>query len=796
MRKKDKAYYLQMINPKKSGTKEWFLSLLDLPTQKEYEEDRMKAGLMMLRATHIRPRILKIQEAKAEIQRIHQEEENNAENYCKVTSLLETIKREEKAIESYKPFFSEPYFARMDLIDPKEGYNSYYIGKKGDVRLEIVDWRAPLARRYYQKSRIRFSINDYDYQTVLRRAIKTKEGKVEDFKNEFLSVKDYLSSEEIAGRDEEILFDPYLREIIKNRKDQAAIKDIIETIQETQYAIITCPEQTNFVLQGSAGSGKTMIMLHRLSYLMYNNDDIKARDVLMITPSASFNSFIDELSAVLELERVRTTTLHEYFLQVLANEKIYLKDRIDYTQKENEEYLAFLYSEDFKKSVQKKLDKVYDSLYGLFTGEECQEFIAVISDDCKAQIAAYEGIKNASMRVRRTVLGEIKEKKDGGLYYTKPFRGLMNKILDIQDFFCGTLKSEKAENQTYFYRQVLSFYKSAAFVARYAEPICNEAQISLDNLQVELEKEITDLKRYRQKIGGIETYIHAERIRAKEGQLQEIFSVKNKVAEIANSSYAFSDFYAYLKGEKNFVAIGKGESFADTVRFFYRETVKKYKETYRLTGAKLYPSDAYAICLICAMLGKELSPRYAFVFVDEAQDISACEYDLLKQINTRASFNIFGDLAQNITEYRGVKDWISVFPQSEIFRLDRNYRNTNQIVEFVASKVKTDMEPMGFDGPPVERISTKEINSFFRDTKGLKALICSEKDISTYRKKSYNLLSEKGKLSKSKINLMTVYESKGLEFTSVVVADKNMSDGEKYIAYTRALKKLAVLEDK
>ena len=794
MEKKDVSFYLQLINPKKSGTKEWFLSLLDDATQREYEQDRMQAGMLMLRLTHIRPRMKRIKEAKEEIRRINREEERNAENYCKVTALLEEIERTEKEIDSFKPFFTEPYFARMDLIDPIEGYNSYYIGKKGDVKLEIVDWRAPLARRYYQKSRIRFSINEYDYKTVLRRALKTKEGTLEDFKNEFLSVKDYLSEEEIAGRDEEILFDPYLREIIKNRKDEAGVKDIIETIQEAQYAIITCPEKTNFVLQGSAGSGKTMIMLHRLSYLMYNNDDVKARDVLMITPSSSFNAFIDELSAVLELERVRTTTLHEYFLQVLHNAKLDIKEKIDYTEKENTDYLSYVYSPSFKADIKKKLDKVYDSLYGLFTGDECREFISVISQDCAVQTTAYEGIKNASLRVRRAVLGEIKERKDGGLYYTKPFRNLMNRVLDIQDFFDGTLKSKNADNQAYFYRQLLNFYKSAAFVAKYTDGICREAEETLSALRQEIEKEIFELKRYRQKIGDTEIYTHAERIQAKEKLCREITAVEEKVKTVAEGSVAFGEFYSYLRGEKNFSALGKGEDFADIVRFFYRETVKKYKAKYGLKVGKMYPSDAYALCLLCAMLGKELSPKHAFVFVDEAQDVSPCEYGLLREINSRASFNIFGDLAQNITAYRGIKDWADVFPDYETFRLDRNYRNTNQIVEFVAGKVKTSMQPMGFDGPPVQTVSVREISAFFRDKKGLKALICTEKDIPLYKKKSYQVLSEKGKLSKTKINLMTVYESKGLEFTSVVVADKNMTDGEKYIAYTRALKELAVLK--
>ena len=41
---------------------------------------------------------------------------------------------------------------------------------------------------------------------------------------------------------------------------------------------------------------------------------------------------------------------------------------------------------------------------------------------------------------------------------------------------------------------------------------------------------------------------------------------------------------------------------------------------------------------------------------------------------------------------------------------------------------------------------------------------------------------------------MTVYESKGLEFSSVVVIEDGLSDAELYIAYTRALKTLAVIE--
>lgn len=785
---------LSILDPKKSGDRDWFLSLLDEDYQEKYEDEHMEAVMRMLRIARIRPHKNAIKAAREEISRLEREEKGSAEAYRAIKNLLAEIEQEKEKMEVYHPFFDEPYFARMDLVDNKEGYNSYYIGKKGDIRLEILDWRTPVARRYYQKSCSSFKFNEYEYKTILRRAIRTKSGKVLDFKNEYLSLKDYLSAEEIADRDEENVLDPYLREIIKSRKEESSVRDIIETIQEKQYEIITRPEKTDFVLQGCAGSGKTMVMLHRLSYLMYNNEDIKPRDVLIITPSNSFNAFIDELAQILELERVKTITAQEYFLQVLKNEKIDLTDKIDPTQKESEEYLAYVYSPKFVADVRKKQEKVFDSLYGLFTGSECREFIDTIIDDCHKQIQAYEGIKNASMRVRRTVLGEIKERKEGGLYYTKRFRELMNSILGVEDFMNGTLKSERAKSPDYFYRQLLSFYKSASFAVRNTDRIIEEAQCSLAELQLAVQTEISDLARFKQKIAGVDVYLYADRIERRKEILAEIAKVKDRVNIIGESSTAFSEFYRYLRGERTFSELGEGENLVDIVRYFYRETVKKYKQAYGMQSKKMYASDAYALCVICAGVCERLSPVYNYIFVDEGQDISACEYDLLRRINPKASFNIFGDVAQNVTPWRGIQSWEEVFSGFAVYQLNQNYRNTNQIVDFVSKSLSLDMESIGYDGPKVSKITPRSISGFFKEKKGLKALICTEEKKQELLRKSYNDLSIKGKISRNKINIMTVYESKGLEFTSVVVVTDGMSDSEKYIAYTRALNELAVIE--
>jgi len=461
-----------LINSHKQPDKQFFLELLDSEKQMAYENEHIAAVMKMLRLVRLGRLKEKLKEARTERENLIGAEDYNAEKYKRVLELNALISDLKRQIDEFKPLFEEPYFARMDLTDNIEGYNSYYIGKRGDEKLEIIDWRAPLARRYYQKSRTRFSINEYNYKLVLRRALRTSNGKVLDMKNEYLSLSDYLSKDEIGGRDEKLIFDPFLKEILRGRKEKHEICDIIETIQEQQFEIITLPERDEFVLQGVAGSGKTMILLHRLSYIMYNNEGLRPSDVLVITPSDSFNAFIDELSTVLELEKVRTSTLDSYFLNMLKSVGADLKDKFDFSLSVNEEYLKYIYSPAFSKDVDKKLSKVYDGVYGLFASADCIEVSKEVESILSSQIESYEKIKNASLRVRRCVLGEIKEKKDGGLYYTKQFRYLFNCVLDVREFLSLVGNDDRMKDYAYFYRQLLSFYKSIKYIRRYSYKIC------------------------------------------------------------------------------------------------------------------------------------------------------------------------------------------------------------------------------------------------------------------------------------------------------------------------------------
>ena len=778
----------ELIQPKKDADKAWYLSLLEEGEQFAYEEAHLAALLRYLKIFYIARYKRRIDTLKKETQTVKNASDYSAEDYQFLIEKNAEIAAETKKMNAYKCFFAEPYFARMDVVDG-EGYNSYYIGKKGDVSLEIVDWRAPLAVRYYQKSRVNFTINEYEYRTVLRRALSVKNGKVLDFKNEYLSVRDVLTPEEIAGRDEEILFDPYLRRILKERKGDTHVRDIIQTIQEKQFEAITRPERESFILQGCAGSGKTMILLHRLSYLMYNNEKIRPESALVITPSDSFNSFIDELTAALELERVRTVTLRDYYVQVLKNEEIDFSSHLS-KEKEPIEYIEYLYSSRFTEDVGKKIGKLYADIFGLFAAEECRQVSERVLQMCVSHRENFGRIKNSSTRVRRAVLGEMKESKEGGFYFTKPFRNLMGCFVQIEDFMNYVLR-EEARTPDHFFRQFTEFYRCAQFVSAHAEQIFSSAQSDLAGLYGLIEREIADLKRYRIRKGEGEVYTYADRVARREEVLAEINKIDSIIADMGGGCELFKEFFGVLRLTGVAADLGKCKGPTDIARFLYRETVKKYKKKFGMKG--VYPSDAYAICYVLAEAGRKLSPRYGLVFIDEGQDISEGEYALLKKINSDAAFNVFGDLKQNITPYRGIESWEKL--ALPVYSLDRNYRNTNEIVDYVSELLNVDMQPIGMHGEKVRRVKVRGISAFFREKQGLKAIIAREEYLPLLHRRGYHLLSSDGKLSKTRPNVLSVYESKGLEFSCVAVYDRGMSENECYIAYTRALSELAIVEE-
>ena len=108
---------------------------------------------------------------------------------------------------------------------------------------------------------------------------------------------DFENGEVVYARDIEnsLSSDEFLKPFLSESSDNR-LKNIVATIQKEQDQIIRLPIASNLVVQGIAGSGKTTVALHRLSYLIYNNrKTIKPDSYFIISPNNIFKQYISSL---------------------------------------------------------------------------------------------------------------------------------------------------------------------------------------------------------------------------------------------------------------------------------------------------------------------------------------------------------------------------------------------------------------------------------------------------------------------------------------------------------------------
>jgi len=91
---------------------------------------------------------------------------------------------------------------------------------------------------------------------------------------------------------------------------------------------------------------------------------------------------------------------------------------------------------------------------------------------------------------------------------------------------------------------------------------------------------------------------------------------------------------------------------------------------------------------------KSYQERYQFILVDEYQDTNFAQYLVIKQLaDAHHRVCVVGDDAQSIYSFRGanidnILKFKEVYPESKIFKLERNYRSTQNIVNAANSLIK------------------------------------------------------------------------------------------------------------
>ena len=179
--------------------------------------------------------------------------------------LMTASSLEEHAGESLRKNLAalqKPYFGRIDYTDHcVEQEEQVYIGKNGIFKnrtdILIADWRAPISSVYYENELGAGEYGLADEPPIpinlhLKRTYDVEEG----------TLKGYYDSD-VASND--TLLVQYL-----SRNKDVVLGEIIATIQKEQNEIIRKSPFANIIVQGVAGSGKTTVAMHRISYLLYN----------------------------------------------------------------------------------------------------------------------------------------------------------------------------------------------------------------------------------------------------------------------------------------------------------------------------------------------------------------------------------------------------------------------------------------------------------------------------------------------------------------------------------------------
>ena len=218
-----------------------------------------------------------------------------------------------KSLERYKKARKKPYFGRIDLTDKQIGKKEvFYIGKvgitKNIVEQEVIDWRAPIASVYYENGlgSCSYSVrNEGTYEITLNRK--------RTYEIEADKLKDFYDSDVVANDE---LLTKYLA---KNKK--AVLGEIIATIQKEQNAIIRKSPKQNVIVQGAAGSGKTTVAMHRISYILYNyENEFKPEDFYIIGSNPVLLNYITSVLPDLDVYGVRQMTMEQLFVRLLYEE--------------------------------------------------------------------------------------------------------------------------------------------------------------------------------------------------------------------------------------------------------------------------------------------------------------------------------------------------------------------------------------------------------------------------------------------------------------------------------------------
>ena len=178
-----------------------------------------------------------------------------------------------------------------------------YVGRLGLTdragRRLLVDWRAPAAEPFFAATRA----NPMGLSS--RRRYRWIGGRISDYWDEVFR-PDGLEAH--AALDDESAF---IASLGSSRSPR--MRDVLSTIAADQDAIIRAGSRGALVVDGGPGTGKTVVALHRAAYLLYSDPRLGDRrgGVLVVGPHRPYLAYIADVLPSLGEEGVQTCTVRD-----------------------------------------------------------------------------------------------------------------------------------------------------------------------------------------------------------------------------------------------------------------------------------------------------------------------------------------------------------------------------------------------------------------------------------------------------------------------------------------------------
>lgn len=678
-------------------------------------------------------------------------------------------------LNKYSQIQAAPYFGRTNF---KENFTDnlevVYIGKfglydseKGDML--VLDWRTPMANIYYSgiDEDVAYKAPDgiVEGKMLLKRRYVIEEGKLTEIHDE-KSLQDNLKDSLQQGTG-------FLMDAL-NKSTSGRLKEIVATIQQEQNQIIRSESFLPVVVQGVAGSGKTTIALHRMAYLIYNQQNPKAK-YMVVAPNQLFLKYISDILPDLGVEHVVQTTFEAWALDKLGK-GIKLgkqRDKLDTLLVEAEEKAQILALASklrgsilFAKIIDKKLKRLETSI---IAPEGIQ----------------YEGITIVSYKE----LQHMFLVSNGGL-------PLMTRVKLLGDYIKKKLQDKQADIKELIEQIYARKLKALKASVTDIEIIRQEIIALYD----ERDEEIKGIKKWS--TAYTKAYIKNIALPSASAFYQQMFEEES--------------LYKWLEGKM------PEEALKSVIALIQGQLRKQFFETEDLGPLVYIQSQLY---------GLDDERQYAHIVVDEAQDLDEMKLLVLRKASTNDAFTLVGDLAQGIYGYKGINNWQRVMDRVfegksyHYFEMTTSYRSTIEIIELANKVLGANKNHPVLLAQPVFRhghrpelihcISEMDrVNQIYNKIKvyedqGLVSICVITKDLAegedlyrALRKKGLEIewLQDEEEQYNGQVAVMPSYLTKGLEFDAVLLYDVSASKFKAkdldikllYVMITRALHELSM----